>query len=62
MKTKHLTVKQIPGDEVTYRVTKTVDTITPMIGENLTPVEVDRYCHNRQYKVTVLPGSARTRP
>ncbi len=62
MKIKQITVKQVPGDEVTYRVTKTVDTISPMIGDNLTPIETERYCHNRQYRVIVLPGSTRTRP
>jgi len=62
MKTKQLTVKQIPGDEITYRVTKTVDTIVPTIGENLKPHEVERYCLKRDYKVTVLPSSTRTRP
>ena len=61
MKTKQITVKQIPGDDVTYRVTKTVDTIVPAIGSNLTVIEVERYCHNRSYRVTVLPGSTRTR-
>ena len=58
---KQITVKQIPGDKVTYRVTKTVDTIVPMIGENLTAVQIDVYCKNRQFKVTVLPAGTRTR-
>lgn len=58
---KQITVKQIPGDEVTYRVMKLVDTITPAIGSNLTSIEVERYCANRSYRVTVLPGSTRTR-
>ncbi len=61
MKTKQITVKQIPGDKVTYRVTKTVDTIVPMIGENLTAVQTDVYCKNRLYRVTVLPAGTRTR-
>ncbi len=62
MKTKQITVKQIPGDELTYRVTKTVDTIVPTIGENLKAHEVEYYCKARQYRVTVLPSSTRTRP
>lgn len=62
MKTKQITVKQIPGDELTYRVTKTVDTIVPIIGTNLKSHEVEHYCRKRDYKVTVLPSSTRTRP
>lgn len=62
MKIKQITVKQIPGDELTYRVTKTVDTIVPIIGTNLKSHEVEYFCKARQYRVTVLPSSNRTRP
>jgi hypothetical protein len=65
MKKRQITFEQIvmpindrrdADDLVAYRVIKTIDTMAETIGSTLRPFEVDRYCMNQKYRVTILPG------
>lgn len=69
MKKKQITFEQVTvpigdrqdvDDLVAYRCTKTIDTMAVTIGTTLRPFEVERYCQDQKYRVTILPGARGT--
>ena len=65
MKKRQLTFRQIvvpindrrdSDDVVAYRCSKAIDTMAVTIGTVLRPFEVERYCQDQKYRVTILPG------